>query len=73
MKYNLDCPNCEGSIIKSYGEETKFRSKLIVWNPKGMFAVCKSCNCEVEVDPELLKSIKSSFVYEVNPDKNSKA
>lgn len=72
MKHNLDCPKCRGSIIKSYGEETKFRSKLIVWNTKGMFAVCKSCNAEVEVDPELLKSIKSSFVYEVNPYKKSK-
>lgn len=72
MKVNLNCPKCSGSIIKSYDGETKFRSKLIVWNPKGMFAVCKSCDHEVEVDPELLKSIKSSFVYEVNPDRKGK-
>ena len=72
MKYDLDCPKCSNSIIKSYGDGAKFRSKLIVWNTKGMFAVCKSCNNEVEIDPEYLKIIKSSFVYEVNPDKNNK-
>lgn len=73
MSCDLNCPKCSGSIIKSYGDEAKFRSKLIVWNHKGMFAVCKSCDYEVEIDPEMLKIIKSSFVYEVNPDKNNKS
>jgi DNA-directed RNA polymerase subunit M/transcription elongation factor TFIIS len=64
-KHDLDCPECGSSMIKSYEREAKFRLKLIVWNQKGMFAVCKGCNHEVEITPDLMKSIQSSFVYEI--------
>ena len=72
MKTDLDCPKCSSSIIKSYESETKFRSKLILWNAKGMFAVCKSCNNEVEIQPDLLKSINSKFTFEINQEKKEK-
>jgi predicted RNA-binding Zn-ribbon protein involved in translation (DUF1610 family) len=63
-KTELDCPHCGAAIIKSYGEEVKFRSKLIRWDRHGMFAVCKSCGEDVPVSVDLLKSIQSSFTYE---------
>ena len=69
---NLDCKQCDSSIIKSYGSEAKMRSKLIKWNQDGMFAVCKSCGTENEVNMDVLKSMQSSFVYEVTPDKGPK-
>jgi RNase P subunit RPR2 len=68
MRNKLICPNCENPIIKSYGEEIKMRTKLIVWKKSGMFAICKSCGCEVSVDPFILKDIASNFVYEVKKD-----
>jgi hypothetical protein len=72
LKHDLDCPSCSSSIIKSYQSETKFRSKLIIWNAKGMFAVCKSCNHEVAIEPELLKSITTNFSFEINQEKKEK-
>jgi len=63
---NLDCKHCDSSIIKSYGTEAKMRSKLIKWTSDGMFAVCKSCGTENEIHTDFVKSMQSSFVYEVN-------
>lgn len=65
-KFDMSCPKCGTNMIKSYGDEAKFRLKLIVWNAEGMFAVCKSCSSEVPIDVDLIKSIQSKFVYEVN-------
>ena len=62
---NLDCKHCSSSIIKSYGDEAKMRTKLIKWTKDGMFAVCKSCGEENAIHTNILKSIESSFVYEV--------
>lgn len=66
-KPDLNCPKCEDSIVKSYGSEVKMRSKVIKWNAKGMSAVCKSCGTEVPVSSDLLRSIESSFTYELDP------
>lgn len=68
MKHDLDCPSCSAPMIKSYANETKFRSKLIKWDGSGMYAVCKSCNADVAITVELLKSIQSSFVFETKRD-----
>ena len=65
----LRCPNCTSSVIKSYGEEVKLRSKLLKWTREGMFAICKSCGEDVPIGLEVLKSIQSTFSYEI--DKNS--
>ncbi len=65
VKNKLSCPNCEADIIKSYDREVKLRAKIIKWTRDGMFAVCKSCNEEIEIGPDVLKSIQSNFVYEI--------
>lgn len=64
--HDMSCPKCKSNMIKSYGDEAKLRLKLIVWNTRGMFAVCKSCSAEVKIDMDLLKSVQSKFTYEVN-------
>lgn len=64
-KVELECPNCKDQMIKSYDGEAKLRMKLVVWNQDGMFAICKSCGKDVEIKPEIIKSIQSRFVYEV--------
>lgn len=64
---DLDCPNCGTNMIKSYQKEAKLRLKMVIWNKDGMFAVCKGCSSEVAIQPDLIKSIQSSFVYEI-PD-----
>ena len=67
--HDLDCPKCGSNVIKSYAEEAKFRMKVIVWNKDGMYAVCKSCDHEIKVEMDLLKSMQTRFSYEV--DKNT--
>lgn len=57
-------------MIKSTESEAKLRMKLIVWNSKGMFAVCKGCGDEIPITQELLKSVGSKFVYEVDSELN---
>lgn len=68
---DLNCPCCSDSIVKSYGDHVKMRSKLIKWNNAGMYAVCKSCGTEVTLNPDLLRTIESSFTYEVSTTKNN--
>lgn len=65
-EFDLDCDACGANIIKSYGEETKMRSKLLKWDRNGMYAVCKGCGHEIPIGVDLLKSIQSRFVYEVD-------
>lgn len=70
MREDLNCHKCQASIVKSYGTETKMRSKLIKWNQDGVFAVCKSCGHEVPIGSEILKSIESRMSYEIDADKD---
>ena len=67
---DLDC-KCGQNIIKSSDSEAKLRCKLIRWDRNGMSAVCKSCGYEVPISIDLMKSIQSSFVYEVESDKKN--
>ena len=62
----VDCPNCKGNVVKSYDNEVKLRAKIIKWNKDGMFAICKSCNSDIPIAVDVLKSINSTFVYEVD-------
>lgn len=41
------------------------RSKLLVWNDSGCFAVCKHCTSDVPIDVDLFKSIEKKMTYEV--------
>jgi len=66
MRYKLDCPFCKLDLIKSHGNEVKMRVKVVKWNQDGMFAVCKACGQEVPITVNILKSIQSAFVYEIN-------
>lgn len=70
MAKHLDCPHCGTNMIKSYANEAKFRMKLIKWDNTGMYAVCKSCGHDVQVDVDMLKSIQTSFTYEVGQKKS---
>lgn len=70
-KHALNCSTCGLSMVKSTATEAKLRVKLIKWDRDGMHAVCKSCGNEMPIDIDLLKSIESRFVYEV--DENSVA
>ena len=63
---DLDCPNCGTTMLKSYATEAKFRAKLIKWDRNGMYAVCKSCNKDVAISVDLMKSIQKSFVFTVD-------
>ena len=64
--HDLDCPECGAVMLKSYATEAKFRMKLIKWDRDGMYAVCKACNTDVPISMDLIKSIQSSFVFEVD-------
>ena len=64
----VDCPDCSTSIIKSYDAEVKLRAKVIKWTKEGMFAICKSCKQDVPIDMDVLKSIQSTFIYEIDED-----
>ena len=63
----LSCPHCRNHIVKSHENdaEVKMRVKLVKWNRKGMFAVCKGCGKDVPVDLEFMKSIQVHFSYVV--------
>lgn len=63
-KEELFCSECESQIIKSYGQESKMRAKLIKWNRNGMYAVCKSCGHEESIGIEVIKSM-TNFTYEI--------
>ena len=65
-KYDLRCPHCDSSIVKSSDEVIKMRVKLIKWDRDGMFAVCKSCTEDVQVDEDFFKFIRKRFVYEID-------
>ena len=67
-KLDLDCPKCGQSVIKSYDNEAKLRTKLLKWDQHGMFAICKSCSHEVPISVELIKSIQSTFIFETKKD-----
>jgi transcription elongation factor Elf1 len=67
-KLDLNCPHCGQSVIKSYDKEVKCRTKLLKWDSNGMFAICKSCNHDVPITVELIKSIQSTFVFETKKD-----
>lgn len=64
-RHDLDCPKCQQNMIKSHGDHVKFRMKLLKWDKTGMSAVCKSCGHDVPVNLELMKSIQSSFTFEI--------
>ncbi len=63
--YDLRCPHCSTSIVKSSDKDVKMRVKLVRWDENGMFAVCKSCTKDVQMDEDFFKSIRKRFVYEV--------
>jgi len=69
MKKNeLACPSCDTKIIKSYANEVKMRAKVIRWDRDGMFAVCKSCGTDVPISTDIIKSIESTLIYEINKE-----
>ena len=41
--------SCSELILKSVEDESKIRSKVLIINDLGVFAVCKGCNKEVKL------------------------
>ena len=65
MDNALCCSRCNDVVLKSFSNgELKLRSKVIVFNESGAFAVCKGCNTEIPIpitlDTTLMKGIKDS-------------
>lgn len=60
----LCCTSCGDVIIKSTGEDTKIRSKVLIVKSDSVVAVCKGCGEEIpvplSVDNQMMKSIGSS-------------
>ncbi len=60
----LCCSSCGDVVIKSSNDGgTKIRSKVLVLNDKGAYAICKGCGKEIQVplkiDDVVMKSIAS--------------
>ena len=62
----VKCSHCGEQIVKSYASEVKLRATLLKWTPAGFFAVCKGCKRDVPMSFDLLKSIETSFRFEVD-------
>lgn len=60
----LCCSSCGDVVIKSSNDGTKIRSKVLVLNEQGAFAVCKGCGKDIQVplklDDVVMKSIAAS-------------
>lgn len=61
----LKCDACNEVIVKAYEGELKMRSKLLLWNKRGCYAVCKGCGKEIAIEPEILRKAMVQFVYEI--------
>ena len=51
----IKCP-CSELILKSVDGTSKVRAKIIVIKDGAVYAICKSCNSEVEVPLKLTES-----------------
>jgi len=62
MTHLVHC-SCGEVIVKSLGPDTKVRAKVLVFKNDTAYAVCKSCDTEVEVplqlNTEMLKSMSA--------------
>lgn len=62
MNHVLHC-SCGEVIVKSLAHDTKIRAKVLVIRDNVSYAVCKSCDREVQVplqlDVDMLKSLSA--------------
>jgi len=63
---NKKCEKCRADIIKQTvnKKEIKIRSKIIVVNEQGVFAVCKSCSTENKIESAEVKYIEE-FICQI--------
>lgn len=47
--------SCSEIIVKSTGDTSKIRSKILIVRGEKVFSICKGCNSEVEVPLEVSK------------------
>lgn len=63
MNHLITC-KCGDAIVKSQSDETKVRAKIVVFRDDKAYAICKSCDAEVEIplriDEVMLKSMSST-------------
>lgn len=63
MSHLIHC-SCGEVIVKAIGSDTKIRAKILVFKEEAAFAVCKSCDSEVQVplslNEDMLKSLSSA-------------
>lgn len=68
MNHVVTC-SCGEVIVKALNNDTKIRSKIVVFREEGAFAVCKSCNAEVQIpiklDEVMLKSMSTQSTSSV--------
>lgn len=60
MNHQVFC-TCGEVIVKSTGEDTKIRAKIVVFKNSAAFAVCRGCDSDVRIplqlDSDMLKSM----------------
>ena len=67
-EHKLYCSNCDELVVKSVGESTKIRSKVLVIRDGDTYAVCKGCGKELElpvtiqVKPPVRKSANRLYI-----------
>ncbi len=64
MDNALCCTKCGEVIIKSIGDSTKIRAKILVVKSDQTYAICKGCDSEIPVplrmDETMFKSLAKS-------------
>ena len=63
MNQALVC-KCDTVLLKSVGEETKLRCKVLIFKDDKAYAICKWCDAEIQVplkvDNDMMKSLPTN-------------
>jgi hypothetical protein len=64
---NIKCP-CGELILKSYGNVTKLRSMLLVFNENNVMAKCRRCKSEhsIPIKIEMMKKGKADLHFVID-------
>lgn len=49
MNHLFKCPHCPEVMVKSQGDVTKIRPKILIIKEDGTYGVCKGCSSEVKL------------------------
>jgi RNase P subunit RPR2 len=65
--HGLYCPNCGDLVLKSDGQQTKVRNRVMLVKGGLVYAVCRSCGDDVGVPLTLDESVVKSLPQVKNP------